>query len=150
MPNCLRNLLLLSSEKKNAWGWQKTLPKFLIKLSKLLLVFGVAELLWSSDMYFFVKEWKIQFALESVKRIISFYWPKGSLSCCNNPVLMEIWDIVAQILKGTDEIGRLFLSLHLLAQGCTVVASVLTPIETSELIFLFSLQGNNYFQRFVD
>ena len=92
-------------------------------------MFGVTEVLLSSDMYFFVKEWKIQFALESEKWIISFYWPKGSLSCCNNPVLMEIWDVVAQILKGTDEIGRLFLSLHLLAQGCTVVASILTPID---------------------
>lgn len=93
--------------KKNTWGWEKILPKFLIKFSKLLLVFGVTELL-SSDMYFFVKEWKIQFALESEKWIISFYWPKGSLSCCNNPVLMEIWDMVAQILKGTDEIGDCF------------------------------------------
>lgn len=57
--------------KKNTWGWEKILPKFLIKFSKLLLVFGVTELL-SSDMYFFVKEWKIQFALESEKWIISF------------------------------------------------------------------------------
>ena len=50
---------------------------------------------------------------------------------------MEIWDVVAQILKGTDKIGRLFLSLHLLAQGCTVVASILTPIDDLQIDLSF-------------
>lgn len=65
-------------------------------------MFEVTDPLLSSDGHFiFVKGKIMNFAPESVKRVISFYWPKGSLSCSNKPVLMEIWNVVAQILKGS-------------------------------------------------
>ena len=118
MANCLRNLLILNSEK-NTWGWEKTLVKFLIKLSTCVWGCRAFVVIWC--VFHFCQRWKIHFASESVKWIVSFYWTKCSLSCCNNPGLMEIWNVVAQILKVTVEIWRLLSPPSALSTGCRAV-----------------------------
>jgi hypothetical protein len=78
-------------------------------------VFGLKDLLLSSNVYFILirsKKKKTHFAQESHLTC----WPKGPLWSCNQLVLRDIWNVVAQILRCRGASMRGF-SLRLLAQG---------------------------------
>lgn len=110
MPNCLRNLLLLSSEKKMHKDDRKHCLNFLIKLSSYYLCLGLQS---------FIVIWHV-FLCQRMKNSVClrkcesspFYWPKGSLSC-NNSVWWKSGTLLLKFSKTQMRLETVSLPLPL-------------------------------------